>query len=239
VNDDERPSERGLDNPLWPRVARLAELGVLTSSLLHEIRQPLFAIKAHAELAAVTLDGRAAERMHLLLGHVAHIELLMAHYGSLGRDDQPAAVIDLREPVEAALAMLDHRVRAVDASLSVELPRVAVRVMGQEHALRQVVLNLVQNALDALEGQAARALGVSVTAGADGARLSVQDSGPGIPDEVRARLFEPFVTSKPVGQGTGLGLHITRVLAEQAGGEVSLDSGPAGTTVTVTLPLAG
>ena len=107
---------------------------------------------------------------------------------------------------------------------------------GREAELRQVALNLVQNALDAVDGRPTRTVHVRVFV-EDGARvLSVEDSGPGIPAALRDRMFEPFVSGKPTGAGTGLGLYITRAIVDATRGVVAFESDDDGTAAVVRWP---
>ncbi len=93
------------------------------------------------------------------------------------------------------------------------------------NGLSQAVLNLVLNAAEAAEGGPDPEVAIEATCDSQWVYLSVEDSGPGVPDEVRDRIFEPFFTTKPVGKGTGLGLSVSRQLIRAAGGEVELAPG--------------
>jgi len=115
-------------------------------------------------------------------------------------------------------------------------PEVIAR--GRPGHVQQVVMNLVQNALDALEGQEAGRIEVSADAAGGRAVLSVADNGPGVPDELRQSIFDPFFTTKPVGQGTGLGLAISHKIAEEHGGALRLCPAKAGACLRIDLPLA-
>lgn len=220
------------DAVAFERTARLAELGVLTASLVHELRQPLMAIKGSVQLAAH--QGRTVDP-EAVLSQIHHIEELLDHYAGFGRIDEVMRAYDLRRPVQRALRMLQHRARQRGIALEVVLPEEPVPTFGRPLAVQQVVVNLVQNALDAVEGRAERRVRVVLLPGAGEHALEVEDSGSGIDEAVRATLFEPFVTSKPAGQGTGLGLHIARKLVEEVGGRLELRSGPDGTCFTATL----
>lgn len=217
----------------WAQAARLAELGVLTSSLLHELRQPLFALKSMIEL---DLAGGADGRLRAMLGQVEQIERLVQHYGGLGRDDELPQPYDPVSTVVGAVEMLRFRARQVGAALEVEQEALPTQV-GQPGALRQIVLNLVHNALDAVDGHAERRVVLRVAPDGGTLLLVVADSGPGFAPEVAARAFQPFVTTKPPGRGTGLGLYITRALVEEAGGTVRLGVASPGARVEVRLPL--
>ncbi len=221
----------------WTRVARLAELGVMTSSLLHELRQPLFVIKATAELTAISLPD-ARERMLKLITQVEHIESLLGHYGGLGREDDVALDIDVREPLVAAAEMFGNRARHGAVALELDLADQPLWARVRESSLRQIAINLVQNALDAVENQPERRVVIGARGVGERICFDVSDSGPGIEASVRDRLFEPFVTSKSADRGTGLGLHITRLLADEAGGSVEIgETALGGTRVVVWLPM--
>jgi two-component system C4-dicarboxylate transport sensor histidine kinase DctB len=219
------------------RVASLAELGVMTASLLHELRQPLFVILAHTELAVGLADPELAVRLRVVLEQARHIEALLAKYSGVGRDGEDAA-FDLRAPVQSAVEMFEYRARQLGARLKLTHGGAPLVVRSREHALKQVAINLLQNALDAVEGRPEREVAVHVEAVGPDAVLSVVDSGCGVPEELRQRVFDAFVSSKPPERGTGLGLYITRLIAQNAGGDVTLEAhGAQGTRVSVRVPL--
>jgi signal transduction histidine kinase len=154
-------------------------------------------------------------------------------------DRSPLQQVDVHDGLESTLTMLKHKletgievVRDYDRSLP-ELPAYA----GE---LNQVWTNLVDNAADAMEGMDGRGR-LTVRTGRDGDRVLVEigDNGPGIPDEAAAHLFEPFYTTKPVGQGTGLGLDICwRIVVQRHHGDLRFTSAPGDTRFQVLLPLS-
>ncbi|TNE89100.1 MAG: HAMP domain-containing histidine kinase [Deltaproteobacteria bacterium] len=214
--------------------ARLAELGLLTASLMHELRQPVFAIKA---LAQILRSEGADPRLAALLEHVDHVEDLIAHYGGFGAS-LAEATFDLRVPVREAVDMMGHRARALHAELRHEPADAPLRVNGRSSAALQVVVNLLHNALDAVEeGDAGRIVVVRSFVDGDNAVIEVEDTGPGLPLEVRQKLGRPFVTTKPPGRGTGLGLYIAQKLVREHGGDLSFPTPErGGTLVRVALP---
>ena len=217
--------------------ATMAELGVLTASLLHELRQPLFTIKALAQM--VQVKGRDADRLSQLLSQVGHMEQLIGYYGEFSRKNDPVVPFDLNEPTREALAMLAHRGRSLGVVVDEQLLEGGVLVKGHRGAALQVAVNLLQNAYDALEEVQGRRLVVR-TKKVDGmARLEVEDSGPGIAEELVATIFEPFVTTTGPERGTGLGMYISRQLVERTHGELRLFSKLGkGTRVEVDLPFS-
>lgn len=218
--------DRPEDDPRWRQTARLAEMGLLTSVLVHELRQPLFAIKAMAQLGSVEA-GADAGRFEAILRQAVQMEELLASYGGLVRDDEGVEQHDLNQAVRDAVAALALQARRRGVELDVGLGDEPLWVRGRAGGTRQIVVNLVQNAIDAVEAGPVRRVRLS-TAGGERPSLVVEDTGAGVPSEVRDRIFEPFVTTKPVGRGTGLGLYVTRRIAEGSGGEVRLEDGPAG-----------
>lgn len=231
-------SDEGFAGEGWERVARLAELGVLSASLLHEMRQPLFAIKGMAQLAQYREGTLDRDGLQELLVHVRHIEDLLDHYAGFGRLEEPSAVFDLGDVVRQAAAMLAHRGRQLGAELKLFTSDRPHRVRGRPMAARQVAVNLLQNAMDAVElVSESRRIHVQLSHEGAHVRLIVRDTGPGIPEELRSRMFEPFVTTKPVGRGTGLGLFIARSLVTEAGGQLELKFPEEGGTIAqVCLP---
>lgn len=143
--------------------------------------------------------------------------------------------IDVTDGLESTLVMLAHKLKngvTVVREYGDDVPRIEA-VAGE---LNQVWTNLIDNAVDAMEGQGT--LRVSTRAAENGVVVEIGDTGPGIPEEVRAHAFEPFFTTKDVGEGTGLGLDISRrIVVERHGGEVSIESKPGETVLRVRLPL--
>jgi signal transduction histidine kinase len=148
----------------------------------------------------------------------------------------PRRPVDLGRGLRSTLALVQHAMARAGVRVEVEIPAALPPVLGDAGALNQVFLNLLKNAAEALEGRGGT---VRVTARPAGASVAVEirDDGPGIAPEVRARLFEPFFSTKEAGRGTGLGLSICRRIAAEHGGRVEVESeAGAGTTFTVVLP---
>ncbi|MCK6506375.1 ATP-binding protein [Myxococcota bacterium] len=211
---------------------RLAELGMQSAELVHELRQPVFASVGLAQLARAELDRPAVDLERLrgqLDGLVQQLDLmhaLLGRYGGAGR--RPSTVggpVLLAPPVTAAVQMLDPRARSAGLSLVLELVDGQSQVLGEVVAIQQVAANLLQNALDAARSR--------VRVRVEGAVLRVLDDGPDPGPDVLGRLFEPFFTTKPPGKGTGLGLAVTRHLVEAHGGSLRLERLGDSTVATV------
>ena len=181
-----------------------------------------------ASLTAGSLLGEVKESTQ----RVSNLVAAVRSYSQLDRATVQRT--DVTEGLDSTLVMLGHKLRGgvtVVREYAPDLPQVEA-VPGE---LNQVWTNLVDNAVDAMEG--AGTLWVRARADGSGVVVEVADTGPGMPDEVVKHAFEPFFTTKDVGKGTGLGLDISRrIVVERHGGEIVLEPREDGTTVEVRLP---
>lgn len=177
--------------------------------------------------------------VHVLLGELRMAigrisEIVGAVKGYAYLDQAPVQRVDVRKGLEQTLVILRHRLRdgvEVVRELADDLPE--IEAYGSE--LNQVWTNLVDNAIDAMEGRGTLTLRAVPDPDGDGVQVAVCDTGPGVPDEIRERLFEPFYTTKPPGKGTGLGLHISHNVVARHGGRIELTSDATGTCFEVSL----
>lgn len=226
------------------RSERLASVGRLAAGLAHEIGNPIAAVMGLEDLL---LEGglsreverdflvrmkKETERIHRILKDL----LAFARPGEPGeRDPDAAGSVEAAVHDTVALVMPHQSLKDVELALDLhpELPEVAL----SRERLIQVVLNLVLNAADAVG--AGGHVKIAAERSELGVRLSIEDDGPGIDARVLGRLFEPFVTTKEVGKGTGLGLAVCRGLVESVGGTIALDPSVArGARFVVDLPRA-
>jgi signal transduction histidine kinase len=198
---------------------------LLVPALLHELKQPLTGVDAAVALlerVLPVLDGR--EEWRLLRQQVARLAEVMVEYDELFHaGDAPEGSFDVGPAVARAVQLLAHRIRPLARRFTLFPDDGPVHGFGSPAALVHAVTNLLGNAVDAVEsaGREGR-IAVRVVAPARGAQVRVSDEGPGIPEAVRARLFEPRFSTKPPGIGTGLGLHLSRRLMDRFGGELRL-----------------
>lgn len=230
--------------------ARLASVGTLAAGLAHEINNPLTAVTLHLDELRSLLSNhpdpglqRAARDARHGLNRVAVLVrnlLRMARAPSAASESADTELIPIEDLVDGSLSLARPHLRG-RATVHVDVgPRLHWR--GRWSELGQVVLNLVLNAVQAAKDKPieVRVHGVlRDDAHSRRAVLIVEDDGPGVPLEIRDRIFEPFYTTKPVGQGTGLGLSVSRSIVAAHQGELSVDDSPlGGARFTVSLPAA-
>jgi signal transduction histidine kinase len=173
------------------------------------------------------------EELRMAVGRISEIVGAVKGYAYL--DQAPVQRVDVRQGLDQTLVILRHRLRdgvEVVREFDEDLPE--IDAYGSE--LNQVWTNLVDNAIDAMEGRGTLTLRARRDPEGDGVQVSVCDSGPGIPDGIRERLFEPFYTTKPPGKGTGLGLHISHNVIARHGGRIEVTSSSGGACFEVSLP---
>lgn len=184
---------------------------------------------------ASTLDaGTLLEEMRDTTTRISNLVEAVKSYSQMDR--APRRTVDVHDGLESTLTMLAPKLHDVDVDRAYGSDLPPIEVFAGE--LNQVWTNLIDNAVDAMDGHGS----LSITTRADGDDLVVElaDTGCGMPAAVEARAFEPFFTTKDVGRGTGLGLDISRrIVVERHGGDITFDSGPGGTTVHVRLPISG
>jgi two-component system C4-dicarboxylate transport sensor histidine kinase DctB len=230
--DFERESREALEEELKRRTAelvqatKLATIGQMATGMVHEINQPLAAIRSFAgnALRFMELDrlDRVSHNLTEIAGQVDRLaEITRRLKGFARRPDEELAAVALGEVVERVLAMVGPRLREQGVTVDFDAGPVAVCVRAEQIRLEQVLVNLVTNALDAMKRCEDGALSIRINAGPAMTRLSVADTGPGIPDPLLPHLFEPFTTTKPAGEGLGLGLSIASAIVRDFGGQLS------------------
>jgi signal transduction histidine kinase len=166
-------------------------------------------------------------------GRVSGLVAAMKSYSQLDRATQQ--LLDVTEGIESTLVILAHKLRG-GVTVVRDFGKDVARIEGNPGELNQVWTNLIDNAIDAMDGRGT--LRISTRVESSGLVVEIGDTGPGMPPDVAARAFDPFYTTKEVGKGTGLGLDISRrIVVERHHGEISIDSRPNETVLSVRLPL--
>jgi signal transduction histidine kinase len=217
---------------------KLAAIGELTARVAHEIRNPVAAARSLSQQLARAPGTPFAEEHGLILGELDRVERQVAGLLRFARRDElRLEAVELASLVREACDALGARLGAAGIEVELDVPG-AVAARGDREKLRQVLLNLIENAIDALAASdGARRLRVAAASTNGSATVEVADSGPGVPAEALARLFDPFFSTKP--HGTGLGLAIVKRTVEAHGGRITAAGAPGtGLCVRVELPLA-
>jgi two-component system NtrC family sensor kinase len=242
------------------RSERLASLGTLVAGVAHEINNPLGIIAGYAEALLGRADDPALARMPQFEDFPEYLRTIQHEIfrckgilQSLLEFARPSGGtfrdIDVNELVKEVLLLLQHRTSRLQHRIDLRLTRELPKIHADAGSLRQVVMNLLLNAvyftpeggtitITTEAGGAGGGLGGA--AGERFVRLSVRDTGSGVATELAGKIFDPFFTTKPVGEGTGLGLTISHRIVEEHGGSIDLETAPgAGATFVISLPAAG
>jgi two-component system NtrC family sensor kinase len=218
------------------RSQQLAAVGQTVANVAHQIGTPLNLISGHVQLLLHQINEPAMRRrLEIVREQVDRMTSIVRDLLERSRpnaDRRAVAVGDVLRTIGDAMRV---RLGAAGVTLRLEIAEALPAVDANQAQLELALLNVVTNALDAMKQGGT--LTIAATPTSDGVRIFVRDTGAGIPSDVLARVFEPWVTTKPGGQGTGLGLSITRDVVVAAGGAIAVaGTGPGGTTMTIDLP---
>jgi signal transduction histidine kinase len=221
------------------RSEKLAALGQLVAGVAHELNNPLTGIMGYAELLGEEPhEEKTSKRIQKLANEARRMQRIVEGLLRFARQSNPAVCsADLEAALRDVVHLREYHLRKsgiqVDVHVEPDLPAIAVG----EDELKQVLLNLLNNAVDAVEESAQRAIRVSASHQQGRVVFEIEDSGPGFAELGRA--LDPFYTTKPVGKGTGLGLSICYGIMQECGGEISLaNQQPYGASVKLEFPLA-
>lgn len=216
------------------QAGKLSALGTMSASISHELNQPLAAIRSYADNAIVLIDHQRTEdarsNLNLISELTTRMASIIAHLKAFARRDRKAPEsVALQPALEDALALLSKQRRALEVELVKDLPDAPLWVQAGETRLRQILGNLLANALDALsETPSPRRIWISASPGQDHVTLSMRDNGPGFSEQALQHAREPFFSTKATAKGLGLGLSICDTLISALGGELRLANHPDG-----------
>lgn len=229
------------------QAGKLTMLGQMAAGVTHELNQPLTAIQAFSDNARTFL---ARGQQHRVEENLAHISAAAARMGTIiaqlkgfaRKSDMAVESIDLAQSIRASALLLESDFQKTGASLQLSMSQ-TVQASGDAVRIEQVLINLMRNALDAVSDSNIKIVTVTLDLDEPNAVVRVADSGPGIPDDVAKRLFEPFFSKKRSGEGLGLGLAISSSIVQALNGRLTAtnrikDNAVIGAEFSLWLPIA-
>jgi C4-dicarboxylate-specific signal transduction histidine kinase len=228
--------------------ARLSALGMMAGGIAHEINNPLSIIDAMAIDLGEMVEERGsappqavARKSAIIRETVERIARIVRSLRQISREGASDMLHPTRlaKILEQTLNICQARFQAHDVKLLLPKAIPELSILCREVQIEQALLNLLQNAFDAVtEREGERWVRVGVDRGDDSVAISIIDNGPGVPPEQRSRIMEPFFTTKAVGKGTGLGLSLSKTIAEEHGGKLEYSEDNGHTRFSLVLPLA-
>ena len=227
---------------------RLTSLGVMAAGIAHELNQPLNTIRVVTEGLLYGMeagwscdDEDLRQELLMVSRQVGRMSKVIQNIRDFARDDATAALdeVDLNQAVENVFSMIGRQMEARGITVIKNLDSDRPRVEANLHRLEQVIMNLLVNARQALQecGNQDLNLWVNTSRGKGQAVLEVVDNATGVPKEFMSKIFDPFVTTKEVGQGTGLGLSISKSIVSDFKGDITIrNNRHGGATFTVSIP---
>lgn len=206
------------------QAGKLAMLGQMAAGITHELNQPLTAIRAFADNASTYLSRGQTSQAD---DNLRHISAASARMGSIvgqlkgfaRKSPEAVAVVEVNQAIQGAALLLDSELVRHGVHLQLDLPE-TFYVLGDTVRIEQVLINLLRNALDAVEQAPEKTVQVLLEADDQQVRIRIIDSGMGLPQEVVKHLFEPFFTTKATGHGLGLGLAISSSIVQAMNGQL-------------------
>jgi two-component system NtrC family sensor kinase len=242
ITDKKRASEELIrQRELLHQREKLAALGSLLAGVAHELNNPLSVVVARAAILEERDDPGTRDAASKIRAAAERCARIVRTFLAMARQQQPERVsVAISEVVTAALDITGYALRTSGIEVVLDLAEPVPPVLADADQLHQVFMNLIINAQQALQDQPLpRKLSLTsrFDAGANAIRIIVADNGPGIPEAVRKRIFEPYFTTKPLGSGTGVGLAVCLGIVEAHGGTLTVESGEgSGTVFTIVLP---
>ena len=223
---------------------KMAALGQMSVGVVHELNQPLTAMRTLSESAGILLDKNRLDdvrgNLQRICGMVDRLARLTSQLKTFAhRSDLPLVPLLLSQAIADAQAMVAEAAKKHRVAIEVDVQPAALSVMAEEAALGSVLVNLMRNAVEAMQDAPLRTLRLVARLDEGRVILSLSDTGPGIRPDILPRLFEPFVTSKPAGAGLGLGLVISAQLVRAMDGTLrAANQAQGGACFVVDLPAA-
>ena len=240
IDDTHTALEKSREHLL--QAEKMAVVGKLAAGMAHSIRNPFTSVKMRLFSLSRSLRLNAAQQedFDVVSEEIRHIDTIVQNFLEFSRPPKlqirsvsPSAVVDM------TLQLLSHRLKTYDVSMTVRRERPLPEIDGDPEQLKEVLVNLIINACEAMEAGGRITIRESLEAAEESgpaAAVRVEDDGPGMSDSVKEKIFEPFFTTKE--EGTGLGLSIATRIMEEHGGRLGVESSEgAGTVFILTFPL--
>lgn len=223
------------------KAEKLAAIGQLASGVAHEINNPLGVIQVYANLIAKSdaLDGQAGEDLRVIQKHADQCQSVVQALLNFARASEPSKKrCDIRAVLDDVLAILEPQMKKQAIAFSLEAESSLPFLVVDETQMKQVFMNLIINAVQAMPDGGAIRIAIGLDRGRNRLNVSVADTGVGVAEKHFLRIFDPFFTTKAADKGTGLGLSVSYGLVQQHGGDITVNSESGkGSTFTVSLPL--
>lgn len=215
------------------QAGKLAALGQMSAAISHEVNQPLTAIKSYADNAAQFLERDRLEDAAINLQSISKMSDRMAeisrHLRSFARQPGEALQsISVSEVIEETIVLVGPQVRAHNAEIKFEPPRSGIWALGGKLRLQQVLVNIINNGLEAMEAQASPLIEIDSGRTDSTAWIALRDHGSGLPEESMDQVFDAFYSTKAAGVGMGLGMSISRNIISDFGGDLTAANHPEG-----------
>lgn len=227
--------------------AKFAALGEMVGGIGHEINNPMMAIGLNIDRIKLQLlkpeinRAKALDHVELIKRVIGRVTRIIEAMRNFSRDDEKASfeTASAKTIVEETLTFCAEKFKKHEVELDVQLPKDEIWLDCRSVQVSQVLLNLLNNSFDAVEGSQEKKVWLELSRDELNrtVMIAVTDSGAGIKAENQEKVFLPFFTTKPVGRGTGLGLSLSRKIARDHGGDLSLDTGSARTRFVIELPV--
>ncbi len=220
---------------------KMAAVGTLSAGLAHEVKNPLSAVLGYAQLAKRKLTQPEALEKHLdiIENETRRCNEIIGNLMQFSRAEKGEfSEVAVNAVIEKSIGIVDHQLSlngvTIEKNLAPEIPP----ILGIANQLQQVLMNLSINAQQAM-GESGGVLSFSSVVDSSSVLITVDDTGPGIPDDVAANIFEPFFTTKEAGEGTGLGLSVTYGIIQEHDGDIRVMGNPnGGARFEIRLPIS-
>lgn len=230
--------------------AQFSALGEMAGGIAHEINNPLAIISARAQITAKLADKSLALDANEKLAYQNNMKTIvetskrvkqiidgLRKFSENASTDE-ITLSSIKQIIDESLSLCREKFHNKGIYINLEIPESNLEVWCRPTQINQVIVNLLNNAYDALEHrESGRIVGIKVERLEDKIRLRIQDNGPGIPAAIKEKIMQPFFTTKGVGKGTGLGLSVAKGIIESHGGKLGLEPSKEGTSFLIELPV--